>query len=120
MTTITQGIQPFEFLLSEAEGGMRSRDQATVTVAGGVALPSGTVLGKVTATGKLIKYDNAASDGSQQAVGVLGTPLAGVNGDYQALVFTRDCEVIGNRLNGGSGVDAPGKADLLAIGVIVR
>lgn len=119
MTTLTQGIQPFEFLLSEADG-MRARDQATVTVAGSVALPSGTVLGKITATGKYIKYSDAAVDGSQTAAAVLGTPLAGVNGDYKSLIFTRDCEVIGNRLNGGAGVDANGNADLKALGVIVR
>ena len=47
MTTLTQGIQVGEWLLSEAEG-QRSRDKATVTVAGSVALPSGTVLGKQT------------------------------------------------------------------------
>lgn len=119
MTVLTQGIQPLEFLLTEANGS-RSRDQETVTVAGAVALPSGTVLGRITATGKLIKYLDGAADGSQTAVGVLGTELAGVNGDYKALVFSRDCEVIGNRLNGGSNVDANGKADLLARGVVVR
>lgn len=119
MTTLTQGMQTGEFLLSEGNG-MLSREQKTVTVAGAVALPSGTVLGKITATGKLIKYDNAASDGSQAAVGVLYNPLPGVNGDYPATVFVRDCEVIGNRLNGGVALDAPGIADLLALGVIVR
>jgi Bacteriophage lambda head decoration protein D len=119
MTTLTQGIQPFEFLLSEADG-MRARDQVTVTVAGAVALPSGTVLGKITATGKYIKYLDGASDGSQVAAAVLGTPLDGVNGDYKCLAFTRDCEVIGNRLNGGSNVDANGNADLKALGIIVR
>lgn len=119
MTVLTQGIQPLEFLLSEADG-MRSREQVTVTVAGGVALPSGTVLGKITATGKYIKYSDGASDGSQAAAAVLGTALPGTNGDYKCLVFVRDCEVIGAMLNGGSNVDANGKADLTALGVIVR
>ena len=120
MTVLTQGIQPYEFLLSEANG-MRSRGQATVTVAGGVSLPSGTVLGKITASGKLIKYLDGAADGSQAAVAVLGTPLVGVaNGDYKATVFERDCEVIGKYLNGGVALDAPGIADLKALGVLVR
>ena len=119
MTVLTQGIEAMEFLLSEADG-MRARDQFTVTIAGAVALPSGTVLGKITATGKLIKYLDGAADGSQTAVGVLGTPLAGVNGDYKALVFTRDCEVIGSRLNGGVALDANGQADLKALGIIIR
>ena len=119
MTTFTQGIESLEFLLSEASG-KRSRDQATVTISASTALPSGTVLGRITATGKLIKYLNAAVDGSQTAVAVLGTPLEGVNGDVKALVFTNDCEVIGDRLNGGVALDAPGIADLLAAGIKVR
>lgn len=119
MTVLTQGIQPYEFLLSEANG-MRSRGQATVTISGATAMPSGTVLGRITATGKLIKYVDGASDGSQAAVAVLGTPLPGVNGDYKATVFERDCEVIGKYLNGGVALDAPGIADLKLLGVIVR
>lgn len=47
MPVLTQGVQVGEWLLSEAEG-QRSRDSATVTVAGAVALPSGTVLGRIT------------------------------------------------------------------------
>lgn len=115
----TEGYHTLEFLLSEAEGN-RSRDVETVTVAGSVALPSGTVLGRITATGKYVKYNDAASDGSQTAAAVLYNDLPGTNGDYKAAVFKRDCEVIGSVLNGGSGVDANGKADLIALGIIVR
>jgi hypothetical protein len=121
MTTFTQGIEALEFLISEASG-MRSRATETVTVAGGVQLPSGTVLGRVTASGKLVKHASGASDGSQNAMAVLGTPLQGVaNGDYRCLVFDRDCEVIGDRLNGGTGTGgAPATAALRALGIIVR
>lgn len=120
MTILTQGVMPLEFLLSEADG-MRSRDQETVTVAGGVALPTGTVLGRITASGKLVKYDDAGTDdGRRTAVGVLGYDIPGTNGDHKALVFTRDCEVNGAMLNGGAGVDANGRADLKAAGIIVR
>lgn len=122
MTVLTQGVQPLEFLLSEADG-MRARENETVTVAGSEALVSGRVLGKLSATGKWVAYDDVGTDGSEIAAGVLGTPLAGVNGDYKALVFVRDCEVIGSMLNWGA-LAAPaianGKADLKAIGVIVR
>lgn len=119
MTVLTQGLQPLEFLISEANSSF-SRDQFTATVAGAAALPSGTVMGRITATGKLIKYLDGAVDGSQTAVGVLGTPLPGVNGDYKALVFTRACEVIGAKLNGGVALDAAGQADLKALGIIIR
>lgn len=119
MTLLTQGYNVGEWLLSEAKG-QRSRSKATVTVAGGVALPSGTTLGRVTATQKLIKYANGATDGSQQVVAVLLTPLPGVNGDYQAAIIDTDAEVILAMLNGGAGLDAPGIADLAGIGIKAR
>lgn len=119
MPVLTQGYLTGEFVVSEAKGN-RSRDVETVTVAGSVALPSGTVVGKITATGKYIKYIDAAGDGSGVAAGVLYTALDGVNGDYKAVVFKRDCEVANAVLNGGAGVDAAGKAELIAQGIIVR
>lgn len=119
MTVLTQGYNVGEWLLSEAEG-QRSRDAVTVTIAGAVALPSGTVLGKITATGKFIKYVDAAVDGSGVAAAVLLNALPGVNGDYKATVINTDAEVIGAMLNGGLGVDANGKTELLNLGIKVR
>jgi hypothetical protein len=118
MTTLTQGFEQLEFLLSEAKG-TRSRDAVTVTIAGAVALPSGTVMGKVTATGKYVKYDEAGTDdGRRVAAGVLGYALPGTNGDVlKQLVFTSDCEVIADRL---TGLDTNGRADLLALGIKCR
>jgi hypothetical protein len=120
MTTLTQGMQTGEFLLSEADG-MRSREQVTVTIAGAVALPSGTLLGKITATGKFVAWATGLGDTvGGVASAVLYNPLPGVNGDIKATVFARDCEVIGNRLNGGVAVTSDGIADLLDAGIIVR
>lgn len=212
MTVLTQGIQTGEWLLSYAPGE-RSKSLATVTIAGSVALPSGTVLGRVltgtaaaaakagntgngtmgaiTVTGsakagaykltvqepasnagsfvvedpdglivstgnvaaaysagglaftladgstdfvsgdqftitvtataiKHVKYDNAGSNGAETAVAVLWNALPGTNGDHPATVFDCDCEVVNAMLNGGDGLDAPGKADLLKVGIKVR
>src|SRR5574337_1820543 len=83
MTTLTQGIRTGEWLISEAEGS-RSRDVKTVTIAGSVALASGQVLGKITATGKFVKYNSGGADGSQTPAGILLNALPGVNGDYSA------------------------------------
>lgn len=41
----------------------------------GNRLPSGLYLGKITASGKYGKYDDAASDGRQTCVGFLATPV---------------------------------------------
>lgn len=213
MPTITQGFLTGEWLISEAPGD-RSRSNGTVTVAGGVALPSGTVLGQITvgttavaaavagntgngtmgavtlsagakagvyrlvviepgtnlgvftvedpdgisigrgtvgtafsagglgftladgatdfaagdqftitvAAGSLkwVRYAAGNTDGSQIARAVLLNALPGVNGDYQAVVFDTDCEVIGSVLNGGAGLDANGIANLTARGFKVR
>lgn len=114
---LTQGIKTLEFLLSEATG-QRSRDQVTVTVAGAVALPSGTVLGKITATGKYVKYDEAGTDdGRRVALAVLMNACPGVNGDYKRAVIARDAEVIQSML---TGIDANGIVDLLTPNIIVR
>ena len=103
------------FVLSEADG-MRSR--STVTVAQtGAAIASGTVMGKITASGKWKAYSNAASDGSEQARGILYNHLNAATGDVKAVVFDQDCEV--NRFE-LTGLDAAGEADLLALGIKVR
>lgn len=117
MAVLTQNVQAGEFLLSEANGE-RSREQVTVTVAGAIALPSGTLLGKVSASGKYVKYDEAGTDdGRRVAAGVLLTPLPGVNGDHRAVVFVRDCEVSTEMLTFD---DANGLADLKTLGVVAR
>ena len=121
MALKTQGFLTGEFLVSEAEG-TRSRDQLTVTISGGVALPSGTVLGKITATGKYLKPTTGAADGSQTAAAVLLTDLGATtaNGDYQTVAITRDAEVISSLLNGGTGPLAGAAASLATVGIIVR
>ena len=42
-----------------------------VTIISGVTLAAGTVLGKVTASGLYNAYDNTATNGLEQALGVL-------------------------------------------------
>jgi hypothetical protein len=117
MTVLTETIHQGEFLISEATG-LRSRDVKTVTVSGATAWLSGTVLGKITATGKFVKYDEAgADDGRRVAAGVLWNELDPVAGDIDATVIVRDAEVNEAKL---TGIDANGKADLLALGIVCR
>jgi hypothetical protein len=70
MTAITERQYPGEFLHAECPGSI-SRETVTVTVPGATTLAPGTVLGQISASGKYVEYDNAASDGSEVAVGVL-------------------------------------------------
>lgn len=70
MDPLTERQHTAEFLISEMPG-QGSRDGATVTVAAGTRLQAGTVLAQLTATGKYVPYDNAGSDGSEEAAAVL-------------------------------------------------
>lgn len=88
-------------------------------------IPSGTVLGIITATGLLGPYLDAAVDGRQTAVGVLKATIAVVqpNGTLKtkvgcayrkafcALSSARLPFTVGNAAAGGY-IDAAGKADL--------
>ena len=115
MTIITSKPRLAEFVLSEASG-QRSRENITVTQSG-AAIASGTVISKLTASGKYVPYDNVGTDGSEIASGVLYTPLPAATGDVKAVGFVRDCEV---NIKALTGLDTDAKGDLAAIGVIVR
>lgn len=94
------------FTLADGGNDFAAGDQINITVAAG--------------SGKYVKYDDAGSGGAEVAAAILYNPLHGVIGDYDATVFDLDCEVDGAMLNGGTGVDAAGKADLLKLGIKVR
>lgn len=116
MTTILNSNPRLaEFVLSEASG-QRSRENIVV-VQTGTEIKSGTVLGKITASGKYAPYSNVASNGTEVAAGVLYNYLPADTGDTKAVGFVRDCEV--NRF-ALTGLDAAGEADLVLKGVLVR
>ena len=119
MTTLTQGLNNLEFMISDA--GTRSYSQATLTISGAASLPSGTVLGKIDATGKFIAHDNALGDtlgGKASAVLCYASPAT--NGDHQVTVVDADAEVWGAKLNNGVALHATVKPDLLTVGIKVR
>ncbi|RRV18121.1 head decoration protein [Pseudomonas saudiphocaensis] len=115
MTVINQSPRTAEFLLSEATGS-RSREQITLA-ATDAALPAGTVLGKVTASGNYAAYDPEAEDGSEAAAGVLYAAAPVSEAPQSAVGIVRDAEVDGEQL---SGSDAAAVAALGSLGVIVR
>ena len=114
-TSFTEGAHAAEFLLSEGNGTI-SREKITI-VAAAAAMAAGTVLGKITASGKYAAYNNAASDGTEAAAGVLYAGVPDSASDQNAVAIVRDAELLGSAL---TGLDANGTADLKALGVIVR
>lgn len=112
---LTEGKHTGEFILSEGNGSI-SREAITVAAAAG-AMSDGTVLGKITASGKYKEYNNANADGSEVAAGILYGNLPDSAADQKAVAFVRYAEVMASAL---TGLDTPGTADLAALGVIVR
>lgn len=103
-----------EFLISEANG-TRSREEVTIDASAG-AMVAGTVVSKL-ASGKYVAYDDVGTDGSEVAAGILYRAVPDATGDQKAVIYARDCEVAQVHL---TGYNANAKADLAALGIIVR
>ena len=68
--------------------------------------------------GEWVAYDDdGTNDGRRAATGVLYESVDATESDAHAVAHVRDCELSEAEL---TGLDAAGKADLLALGVIVR
>ena len=125
MSTLSENKHTAEFLVSEAPV-TRSREQVTVTVPADTTLEAGSVLAKLSATGKYVPYDNSGSDGSEAAAGVLWEELRNATEapvDVEATIVNADAEVREADLE-WNGVDETGQtaglADLLALGIKAR
>lgn len=95
---LTQGKWTGEYLISEGNGSI-SREQVVVAAASPAMVP-GTVVGIITASGKYAPYNNANSDGTQTAVGILYRNLPDSASDQKAVIHTRLCEVQRSELTG--------------------
>jgi hypothetical protein len=68
-------------------GDVADRVTKMVTIAGGVALLRGTVLGRITATDKYLTSLSAAADRSQVPQAILAQDIDATGGDVLAPVF---------------------------------
>ena len=120
---IDSGARNTGCILTEANGH-RSRANITVAAGAGILAP-GTVLAKVTASGKYVAAKGAGDDGSQTAVAVL---LYGVDAsaeDVWVAGLVRDAEVNGKTLVydpsiGTQALRLAADTQLAAAGIIVR
>jgi len=126
MAILTEGTRKAEFIVSEAND-WRSRDAVTVTVPANTTFASGTILGKLTATGKFVRHNAALDTGAEDESGILFEPLVNATGsavDYDATNVARDAEVNGSDLTYEAGADGAqvitSNAALAALGIIVR
>lgn len=108
------------FLASEAPGQL-SREN--IVVISGQNLGVGRVLGTIATGGKRTALAPAASDGSQNASGILWSARDATDGDKTGVAIVRSAEVISDQLDWGSMTTnqiATATAQLAALGVIVR
>ncbi len=110
-----------DWLKFEADN-LYSRDE--VTVISGQNLATGTVVGIITASGKVTQVAPAAVDGSQNAVAVLAFPVDASAADKPGVVIARHAICSDKGLVWPGGITGPQKtaaiAQLKAVGILVR
>ena len=92
MATLTEGPHPGGFLVWEV---LRDYTRETVTLASGAGkLAPGTVLGRITTGGKYTQLAPAASNGSQNAAGILWTEADASAADVPGVVVLRGPAIV--------------------------
>jgi len=97
MTILTEGRHAGGFLVWEA---FRDYTREVITIATGGTYPvlePGTVLGKITATGKYAAHDPAAVDGTETAVAVLWGPSDATLADATVVALVRGPAVVNGK-----------------------
>ena len=122
MPVVTEGLNLGDLLKYEAPN-LYSRDQ--ITVGAGQNLPLGTVVGLVTATGKIKQIDPSATDGSQYAAGVLMQAVDATLIDREdGLMLARHAIIAEHALVWPATITAAEKqaaiAQLKSLGILVR
>ncbi|ONG56974.1 hypothetical protein BKE38_05105 [Pseudoroseomonas deserti] len=121
MVTVPYGRGAGHFIAGESNF-WRSRQHETL--ASGSVGVAGTVLGRVTTGGKVVPHAPGASDGSQNAMGILFDDADATTEDRRVVVLARDFEADGKALTWANGITNPQKntaiAALAALGIVVR
>lgn len=122
-TVLNDRVRAVEFILSEANPD-RSRDTIVIASGSGV-VTAGTVLGKITASGKYAPSPATGSDGAQTGVALNLYTVDATSADVKVTGLTRDAEVNGNCIFYAASVDdntkkAAKATQLAAVGIIVR
>jgi hypothetical protein len=127
-TIYTEGAYASDWLKYE-HGSLYSREQVTIITGSnvtGTPLRTGTILGKITASGKYKPHTLAAADGSQVAAGILLTETVDAGAaDKRAVIIARDAIAQQYNLIYGTDVTTSGNratvnGQLAAAGILVR
>jgi hypothetical protein len=121
MTTLTEGTHAGGFLVWEA---FRDYTRETIILAAGTLEP-GTVLGRITASGKYAAHGPNATDGTETAVAVLWGKADASAGDVPAVAVVRGPAIVNRHDLVFAGTPSEGEiaaahTALLAAGILVR
>jgi len=121
MPILTETPRAGSFLVWEA---LRDYCRSTVVLASGNLQP-GTILGKITASGKYAAHDPAASNGTQTAAAILWDSVDASGGDTNAVVLIRGPAIVNqNEISILGTPTAPqitaAHAALLTLGILVQ
>jgi hypothetical protein len=127
-TIVTEGNYASDWLKSEDLQSRYSREQGVLAAgsnAAGAVTKSGTVLGKITATGKLVPHTLGAADGSQTVYGILLNDVDASAVDKRVVAVRRNAIVMQYGLTYGADVTTAGNratvnGGLGALGILVR
>lgn len=126
-TNLIEGSYPSDWLKREADSYF-SRETVTIASGAGV-LPSGRVLGKITASGKYtsVVAVSTGATGEDTGAAILLSPVDATAADVEAVVIVRDAIVSNQGLSYGADVDTANEraaihADLAALNppILVR
>lgn len=106
-TVFTEGRYASDWLKREADSHF-SREEVLIASGSGV-VQTGTVVGKITASGKYAPVTVAATDGSEDAAGIVLETVDATSADAAAVIIARDAIVVHQGLKYGADVDTSGE-----------
>ena len=106
----TEGMYTGEFLVSEGNNSI-SREQ--VSFAANLMLKPGTVVARVTASGRYKALDPAAADGTENAAGILYAAVTTDASGGDGVIVARLAEVVGTLLVWPDGITEEQQEDAL-------
>ena len=116
-----EGPRQSDWLVFEECGITRYSRENIVVVAGSGVLPTGTVLGKVTASGKHGVYDNATTNGTEVAVAILAEEVDATAADVRGAAVVRLARITSGGLTWKTSLNSAdmtaGLADLALNGI---
>lgn len=114
MTVVTRNNARSAYYLMESAAPSLVNEEIIIASGAGVLKP-GTVIGKITASGKYVLHDVALSNGAEAAAAILFHPVDATSADVKTVATVRGpANINGNNLTYKTGISAPNKALAIA------